>query len=216
MPPEKKSDKIARARRCLFFLKEHYPDSRCTLNFKTVHELMVATILSAQCTDERVNMVTASLFKKYRSIRDFANADLAELGRDVYATGFHNNKAKSIKKSAGQLLELHGGEIPRTLDELVKLAGVGRKTGSVVLGAGFGLAEGIVVDTHVSRISRLLRFTRQKDPVKIERDLIGIIPREDWIIYSHLLIDHGRAVCRARRPDCATCFLSPDCPSSKA
>ncbi len=202
MPREKKADKLARVRKIMALLKKDYPGARCTLDFKNVHQLMIATILSAQCTDERVNIVTKSLFNKYHKVEDYAKADLKELGQDVFATGFHNNKAKSIKKSAQQLLELHDGEIPRTLDELTKLAGVGRKTASVILGAGFGLAEGIVVDTHVGRISRLLKLTNQKDPVKIERDLMKIIPKADWIIYSHLLIAHGRAVCIARRPQC--------------
>ena len=213
MPREKRVGKLARVRRIITLLKKQYPNARCTLDFKNLHELMVATILSAQCTDERVNIVTKSLFKKYRKVEDYANADLKELGQDVFATGFHNNKAKSIRKSAEQLRELHDGEIPRTLDELVKLAGVGRKTASVILGAGFGLAEGIVVDTHVGRISRLLKLTFQKDPVKIERDLIKIIPNADWIIYSHLLIAHGRAVCIARRPKCGECVVNKLCSS---
>ncbi len=214
MPREKKADKLARVRRIIGLLKKDYPEARCTLDFKNVHQLMVATILSAQCTDERVNIVTKSLFRKYRKVEDYANSDLKELGQDIFATGFHNNKAKSIKKSAEQLLELHVGEIPRTLDELTKLAGVGRKTASVILGAGFCLAEGIVVDTHVGRISRLLKLTFQNDPVKIERDLMKLIPRADWIIYSHLLIAHGRAVCIARRPQCGECVVSRLCPSS--
>ncbi len=215
MPREKTADKLARVRRIIALLKKQYPDARCTLDFKNKHQLMVATILSAQCTDERVNIVTKSLFKQYRSIEAYANADLKELGQDVFATGFHNNKAKSIKKSAEQLLELYNGEIPRTLDELVKLAGVGRKTASVILGAGFGMAEGIVVDTHVGRISRLLKLTFQKDPVKIERDLVRIIPKADWIIYSHLLISHGRAVCIARRPQCGECAVNKLCPGAE-
>jgi endonuclease-3 len=215
MPREKTADKLARVRRIIALLKKQYPDARCTLDFKNLHQLMVATILSAQCTDERVNIVTKSLFKKYRSIEDYANSDLKKLGQDVFATGFHNNKAKSIKTSAQQLLELHDGEIPRTLDELVKLAGVGRKTASVILGAGFGLAEGIVVDTHVGRISRLLKLTFHKDPVKIERDLVKIIPKADWILYSHLLIAHGRAVCIARQPRCGVCVVNVLCPSAE-
>ena len=176
---------------------------------------MVATILSAQCTDERVNKTTPSLFKKYPTVEAFAEADLNELGRDIYSTGFHNSKAKSIKKSAQQLLELFDGEIPRELSLLVKLTGVGRKTGSVILGEGFGLAEGIVVDTHVGRISQLLKLTNQKDPVKAERDLMKIIPTKDWIVYSHLMIWHGRAICIARRPACEDCFLAKLCPSAK-
>ncbi len=216
MPKENLEDKVARAKKTIRLLKKRYPDARCSLNFSTVHELMVATILSAQCTDERVNQVTKSLFKKYKSIEDFANADLVELVQDIYATGFHNNKAKSIKHSARQLLENHGGKMPRRLDELVRLPGVGRKTGSVVLGAGFNLAEGIVVDTHVARISRLLKFTNEKDPLKIEKDLMKILPKKDWIGYAYLMIDHGRAICRARRPDCGNCFFNKLCPSVRA
>ena len=212
MPRESLAKKKVRVLEIIKRLKEHYPGAKCSLNFKTAHQLMVATILSAQCTDERVNIVTKDLFKKYRSIKDFAAADLAELERDVKTTGFFRNKAKSIKLSAQQLLEEHGGKIPKTLDELVKLAGVGRKTGSVILGAGYGMAEGVVVDTHVGRISRLLGLTREKDPVKVERDLMKILPEEDWIVWSHLLIDHGRALCIARRPKCGECFLSDVCP----
>ncbi len=177
---------------------------------------MVATILSAQCTDERVNKTTPALFKKYQSIQAFADADIEDLERLIYATGFYKNKAKSIKKSAQQLIELYDGDMPKELSLLVKLAGVGRKTGSVVLGAGFGMAEGIVVDTHVGRINRHLKLTDQKDPVKIEKELINIIPFDDWIIYSHLMIDHGRAVCKARNQECKKCFLTEFCPSQKA
>ncbi len=205
-----------RAGKVIRLLRKHYPDAGCSLNFKTVHQLMVATILSAQCTDERVNQVTPVLFEKYRSVEDFAGADLSELGRDVYATGFHNNKARAIKSSAQELLAEHRGRIPKNLDDLVRLPGVGRKTASVILGAGYGIAEGIVVDTHVARISRRLGFTGQKDPLKIERELIGVIRRKDWIDYSHLLIFHGRALCQARRPQCERCFLYRLCPSAAA
>ncbi|MDF1543494.1 MAG: endonuclease III [bacterium] len=215
MPRESLKLKSARAAEIVSRLKREYPDSHCSLTFQTVHQLMVATILSAQCTDERVNAVTPTLFKKYRSIKDFAEADLAELGQAVFTTGFHNSKARSIKLSAQQLLENFGGEIPRTLDQLVTLAGVGRKTGSVILGVGFGLAEGVVVDTHVGRISRLLRLTKEKDAVKVERDLVKVIDRADWILFSHLMIDHGRAICKARRPNCQQCFLTDLCPSSQ-
>jgi len=213
MLKENLEDKIPRAKKIIRLLKKRYPDAKCSLNFRTVHQLMVATILSAQCTDERVNQVTKSLFKKYRSMRDFADAGLTQLGRDIYPTGFHNTKAKSIKISAQQLLDNHGGKMPRRLDELVKLSGVGRKTASVILGAGFGLAEGIVVDTHVARISGRLGFTIEKEPLKIEKDLMKIIPLRDWIDYAYLMIDHGRAICQARRPDCTHCFLDKLCPS---
>lgn len=215
MPRETVNTRLGRALKIVRALKKAYPDSGCSLSFKSVHQLMVSTILSAQCTDERVNMVTPALFKKYPTVRAFAEADIKELQEMIYTTGFYVNKAKSIKTSARQLVENHGGRMPKTLDELVKLAGVGRKTASVILGAGFGLAEGIVVDTHVSRISRLLGLTTEKDPVKIERDLMKIVPENDWIIWSHLLIDHGRAVCIARRPRCGECALAKLCPSVK-
>lgn len=215
MPRESLEKKIIRAKKIIRLLKKNYPNAQCSLHFTTVHELMVATILSAQCTDERVNKTTPALFCKYTSIQAFANADIAELEQAVYATGFYKNKAKSIKKSAQQLLELYDGEIPKELDKLVTLAGVGRKTASVVLGAGFGLAEGIVVDTHVGRINRHLKLTSQTDAVKVEIDLIKVIPKNDWILYSHLMIDHGRAVCKARTPDCKNCFLTALCPSAK-
>lgn len=195
-------------------LQQHYPGARCSLNYKTVHQLLVATILSAQCTDERVNKITPALFRKYRSVKQFAEADLKELATSVFATGFHNAKAKAIKMSAQQLVDEHQGRIPQTLTELVLLHGVGRKTASVVLGAGYGLAEGVVVDTHVGRISRRLGLTSQKDPVKAEKDLMQVIPHEFWIIWSHWLIDHGRALCKARRPACSGCFLNEICPST--
>jgi len=214
MPRESLTKKQARAEDVVRLLKAAYPDSRCSLNFKTVHQLLVATVLSAQCTDERVNRVTPALFRKYRSVAEFAQADLAVLAKDILATGFHNSKAKSIKNSAERLIADHGGRVPQSLAELVKLPGVGRKTASVVLGVGFNRAEGIVVDTHVQRISRLLQFSKERDPVKLERDLMKIIPEEDWIILSHLMIDHGRAVCRARRPDCVNCVLDELCPSA--
>lgn len=204
-----------RAGRIVNLLKKYYPDARCTLDFDTVHQLLVATILSAQCTDDRVNTVTSTLFKKYSSMRAFAEADLGELEKDIYATGFYKNKAKAIKNSARQILDEYRGEMPRKLDELVKLNGVGRKTGSVILGAGFGLAEGIVVDTHVGRISRLLGFTRHKEAVKIEQDLMRMIPPREWIGLSHRLIEHGRTICKARHPECKRCFLNKLCPSAE-
>ena len=213
---ESLKDKITRAKKIVKALKKTYPDAECSLNFGNIHQLMVATILSAQCTDERVNIVTKDLFKKYTSVKDFAEVDVKQLETDIHSTGFYKNKAKSIKKSAQQLLKHHNGSIPKTLDELVKLTGVGRKTGSVVLGAGYGLSEGIVVDTHVIRISNLLKLTNHKDAVKIEKELIKILSKKDWIIFTHLLIDHGRAVCIARRPDCANCTLKNLCPSAKS
>ena len=215
MPRENLKEKIARAKKIVKSLKAAYPDAECSLNFRNIHQLMVATILSAQCTDERVNIVTKDLFKKYTSVKDFAEVEIKQLEKDIHSTGFYKNKAKSIKKSAQQLLEHYDGHIPRTLDELVTLAGVGRKTGSVVLGAGYGLAEGIVVDTHVIRISNLLKLTNHKNAVKIETELMKVLPKRDWINFTHLLIDHGRAVCIARRPDCPNCAISNLCPSAK-
>jgi endonuclease-3 len=215
MPRESLEAKKSRAIRVIGLLRKRYPDAKCALAHGTVHQLMVATILSAQCTDERVNLVTPALFEKYPTIDAFAKAPLEEIEKLIYTTGFFRAKAKSIKHSAQALLENHGGEIPRTLLELTKLPGVGRKTGSVILGVGYGLAEGIVVDTHVGRISKLLGFTHQTDPVKIEQDLMRIIPRKDWIDYSHLLIWHGRAICKARKPECSICSVAKLCPSAK-
>lgn len=215
MPRESLENKKSRAKKIIAILRKKYPEAKCSLNYKSVHQLMVATILSAQCTDVRVNIVTPALFKKYHSVKDFADADINELENDIRTTGFFRNKARSIKNSAQALLEDFKGKIPKTLDELVKLPGVGRKTGSVILGAGFRIAEGIVVDTHVARISRLLGFTAMKDAVKIEKDLMKIIPNTNWIDYSHLLIHHGRAVCIARRPKCSVCPLNKLCPSAK-
>jgi len=203
-----------RAARIIDLLKEEYPDSGCSLKYKSAYQLLVATILSAQTTDEAVNKVTPGLFKKYKSIEDFASADISELEKDIASLGLFRNKAKSIKNSATEILHRFGGKVPDNLDDLVTLPGIGRKSGSVVLGTWFGRAEGIVVDTHVKRISRLLGFTEHKDAEKVERDLMEIIPEKDWIIFTHLLIDHGRAVCVARRPRCEICVLQKQCPSA--
>lgn len=211
---ESLADKKARARKIIARLKKAYPDSECSLTHNNPYQLMVATILSAQCTDERVNMVTPALFKRFPTPEKMAGADQGELEDLIKTTGFFRNKAKSIKNNAIELLQRHGGDVPRTLAELVKLPGVGRKTASAVLGAGFGLAEGVVVDTHVTRISRLLGLTSQKTPEKIERDLIEILPKKDWISWTHMIIDHGRAVCIARRPRCGDCELAALCPSA--
>ncbi len=207
-------EKKSRARKIITRLKRAYPDAKCSLSHKNPYQLMVATILSAQCTDERVNMVTPELFKRFPKPKAMAAAPIEEIEEIIRSTGFYRNKAKSIKNNAIMLLADFGGEIPRTLAELTKLPGVGRKTGSVVLGAGFGLAEGVVVDTHVVRISRLLGLTNEKTPVKIERDLISLLPKKDWILWTHLIIDHGRAVCIARRPQCQECPLHKLCPSA--
>ena len=214
MPPESQAERKTRARKIISRLKRAYPDSTCSLTHENAYQLMVSTILSAQCTDERVDMVTPPLFKRFPTPQKMAGAKQEELEELIRTTGFFRNKAKSIKNNAILLLENHGGEIPKTLDELIKLPGVGRKTGSVVLGAGFGLAEGVVVDTHVVRIAQLLELTAHKTPEKIERDLMEVLPKKDWIIWTHLIIDHGRAICIARRPRCAECVLNHLCPSA--
>ncbi|MEE9442236.1 MAG: endonuclease III [candidate division Zixibacteria bacterium] len=208
-------DARRRAKKIVELLKAEYPDSGCSLKFKTAHQLLVSTILSAQTTDEQVNKITPGLFKKYKSIKDFASADITQLENDIKSIGLYRHKAKSIKNSAAAILHDFGGTVPDTLDEIIKLPGVGRKTGSVILGAWYGKAEGIVVDTHVKRIANLLGLTENKDPYRIELDLMRLIAKKDWIILTHLLIDHGRAVCVARRPRCEACTLRPQCPSAK-
>jgi len=193
------------ARKIITLLKKEYPDSACTLNFKTTHQLLVATILSAQCTDERVNIVAKGLFKKYRKPLDYARAPIVELEEDIRSTGFFHNKAKSIKNSSQIIVDRYKGRLPNEMDELVKLPGVGRKTAAVILGTAFGKAEGIAVDTHVARLSKRLGLTTEKNPGKIEKDLMN----------THLLIDHGREVCKARNPECDRCILSKHCPFFK-
>lgn len=195
-------------------LKKTYPDATCALNHSTPFELLVATILSAQCTDERVNIVTSTLFRKYPSVADFAAADPAELEQDINSINFFRNKAKSILTTARLVLEKHNSELPQTLEELTQLAGVGRKTANVVLGTAFGIPTGVVVDTHVGRLTQLLGLTKNKDAEKIEKDLIQLLPKKEWIDFSHRLIWHGRRVCKARKPNCAECSLESLCPSS--
>ncbi|MDR0534231.1 MAG: endonuclease III [Verrucomicrobiales bacterium] len=194
-------------------LKQTYPDAHCELDFANPLQLLVATILSAQCTDVRVNMVTPKLFAKYKTARDYANSELPELEDIIRSTGFFRNKAKNIRACCRQLVANHRGEVPQTMEELYVLPGVGRKTANVVLGNAFNINEGVVVDTHVSRLAARLGITRQKDPVKIEKDLMKLIPREDWALLSHLLIWHGRRRCKARNPDCPHCELQKLCPS---
>jgi endonuclease-3 len=196
-------------------LKAEYPDARTELDWKNPLELLVATMLSAQTTDVQVNRVTKSLFAKYRTAEDYAHADPSELEEDIRPTGFYRNKARSLRNMAGALVEEHGGEVPGTMQELVALPGVGRKTANVVLGNAFGVDEGIVVDTHVRRVSGRLGLTKNKDPVKIEQDLMKVVPEEDWTIFSHLLILHGRRTCNARKPDCPNCVLNDICPSAR-
>ena len=195
-------------------LKEAYPDARTALDWTNPLELLVATVLSAQTTDVRVNAVTPDLFAKYPTAADYAGADPAELEEDIRPTGFFRNKAKSLRGMTQALVEDHGGEVPRTMQELVALPGVGRKTANVVLGNAFAIDEGVVVDTHVRRLSNRLGLTSHDDPEKIERDLMQTVPREDWTVFSHLLILHGRGVCKARKPDCENCVVNDLCPSA--
>jgi endonuclease-3 len=208
------AERRARLRRIIARLEREFPEARCALDHGSPLELLVATILSAQCTDARVNMVTPALFAKYRAAGDYAAADPRVLEREIQSTGFFRNKTKSIIGMAQALVERHDGRVPDAMDALVALPGVGRKTANVVLGNAFGKNEGIVVDTHVQRISGLLGLTREKTPEKIERDLMALVPRPKWTVFSHLLILHGRKTCIARRPRCAECRLHELCPSS--
>jgi endonuclease-3 len=195
-------------------LRHLYPDAKISLNFSNPLELLVATQLSAQSTDERVNIVTADLFQKYRSVEDYATVSQEELEKDIQSTGFYHSKAKNIRAAAQRILTNYGGEVPRTMEALLTLPGVGRKTANVVLGNAFGVVEGIVVDTHVGRLARRFGWTTNEDPVKVEQDLMRIIPREDWLDLPSMLICHGRAICRARKPLCAQCALVHLCPSA--
>lgn len=201
----------ARVRTILAKLNEAYPDVTCALTHRNAFELLIATILSAQCTDVRVNEVTKTLFQKYRTPEDFAYADPRELEADIRPTGFFRNKTKSIQGTSKRLMEEFGKQVPRTMEELLTLPGVARKTANVVLGTAYGIASGVVVDTHVQRLSGRLDLTRHTDPKKIEQDLMKIIPRDRWILFSHQLIWHGRKVCQARRPNCMQCNLERVC-----
>lgn len=196
-------------------LKKEYPDAHTELDFENPFQLLIATILSAQCTDKRVNMVTPLLFRTFPTPRDLACAEVARLEDMIRTTGFFRNKTKSLLGMSAALVERHGGEVPRTMAELVELPGVGRKTANVVLGNALDASEGVVVDTHVGRLSIRLGFTNETDPVKVEQVLMRLIPREDWVRVSHLLIFHGRRVCVARAPKCAACVLNDICPSSR-
>jgi len=195
-------------------LHRAYPDAICALDHNNAFELMVATILSAQCTDERVNKVTPALFARYPTPLAFAEADITELEQAVHSTGFYRNKAKNIKTAAQRLVQVYGGEVPTSMDELLTLAGVARKTANVVLGTAFGIADGVVVDTHVRRLSNRLGLTTHDDPEKIERDLMALLPRTEWVGFAHRLILHGRQICDARKPNCALCTLNELCPSA--
>ncbi len=201
----------ARARRIVRKLAQLYPDAHCALNHQDPLQLLVATILSAQCTDARVNLVTPALFARYPDARAFATADCKELEGYIQSTGFFRNKARNLIACCQALVERHGGEVPATMEDLVPLAGVGRKTANVILGNAFGV-PGITVDTHVGRLSRRLGLTTDTDPTKVERDLMVLIPKKEWTMFSHRLIFHGRRVCHARKPDCASCGLAKLCP----
>ena len=209
--PKTAAERRARVEKILEGLDQMHPAATCALLHNNAWQLLVATILSAQSTDKRVNEVTPGLFAKYPAIEDFAHVRAEVLGNDIRSTGFFNNKAKSIIGAARKILSDFGGQVPRTIEELVTVPGAGRKTANVVLGTAYGIATGVVVDTHVQRISRRLDLTRQADPVKIEQDLIKIVPRERWILFSHQVILHGRARCVARKPKCADCALDPVC-----
>ena len=207
------SEQRAHARSVLRILRKAYPDAECALHHSNPLELLIATILSAQCTDERVNLVTATLFRKYRQAEDFLAVPAAELEGDLRSINFFRNKSRSIQGACRAILEEHGGEVPQTLDALVRLPGVGRKTANVILGTAFGIPSGVVVDTHVSRLSQRLGLTEEKTPEKIEQDLIRLLPSKDWISFSHTLIHHGRQVCKARKPACSRCPVATRCPS---
>lgn len=194
-------------------LRKAYPDAHCALDHANPFELLIATILSAQCTDARVNIVTATLFRKYRSPQDFVAVSQKELEKDIHSTGFFRNKAKNIKAASQRLIEVYGGEIPRTMDEILTLGGVARKTANVVLGNAFEIASGVVVDTHVRRLSQRLGLTENESPEKIERDLSELVPKKNWIMFPHWMIFHGRQICTARRPKCEICVLADMCPS---
>ena len=213
MPVEPLKRKRLRMTEILSILKLEYPDSKCSLDYNTPFQLLVATVLSAQCTDERVNKVVIPLFDKYPTPEAFTQLTVGEIGKEIYSTGFYNNKAKSIKGLSHALVDEYDGDVPGIMDELVSLPGVGRKTANVVLGNIFDV-PGVVVDTHVTRITNLLGFTKSKNAVIIERELEKIIDKSDWTLFTHLIIDHGRAICVANRPNCSECSISDFCPSS--
>jgi endonuclease III len=195
-------------------LRRLYPDAKCSLNFSNPLELLIATQLSAQCTDERVNIVTEQLFQKYRSVEDYATVSQEELEQDIKSTGFYRNKARNVRGTAQRIITNYGGEVPRTMADILTLPGVARKTANVVLGNAFGIVEGFVVDTHIGRLARRFGWTDNEDPVKVEQDLMRIVPQKDWLDLSHLMIFHGRAICLARKPLCEQCALATLCPSA--
>jgi len=209
--PKTKAERAARLQQILAVLDTVYPNVTCALRHTSPWELLVATILSAQCTDERVNMVTPGLFEKYPTMQDFAAANAEEMGKAVYSTGFYNNKAKNIIGAAKRILTDFGGQVPCTIEELLTVPGAARKTANVVLGTCFGVASGVVVDTHVSRLSQRLDLTKKTDPVNIEKDLVKQLPQDRWILFSHQLIHHGRGHCKARNPNCRECPMNSLC-----
>ena len=209
---ESKARKIQRAAGIVKQLKKSYPNAKCSLNYSSPHELLIATILSAQCTDHRVNQVTKTIFRKYQSQKEFAYADINELAKEIYSCGYHNQKAKSIQGSSLEIVEEYNGIVPDNMEDLVKLPGVGRKTANCVLSEIYGIPS-MVIDTHMVRIMNLLGFTHSKDSKKIEIEIMEIFDKNDWIKLTHMIIDHGRAVCIARRPQCSMCSISNYCPS---
>ena len=212
---DKNSDAARRIGKILAQLKKDYPDSSIALDYSNPLQLLIATILSAQCTDARVNMVTPSLFKKYKSASDFANANQAELEQEIRSTGFFRNKTKSIMTCCRALVEKHKGQVPRSMEELIELGGVGRKTANCVLGEAYGINSGVIVDTHVRRVSQRLGLTKEEDPEKIEEDLMKLLPQDEWYKFSSTIILFGRNVCDARKPDCQNCTLYKLCPSGE-
>jgi len=213
-PKETTEELTKRTREIIRKLKRAYPGAKCSLNHSNAFELLIATILSAQCTDDRVNIVTADLFRKYRKPEDYLKVSPRELEKDIQSTGFFRNKTKSIQGTAKMLTGTYGSEVPKTMDELLELPGVARKTANVVLGNAFDIKAGVVVDTHVTRLSHRLNLTQEKTAEKIEQDLIPIVPKKDWVIFPHLIIYHGRKTCKARNPQCAECVVEKNCPSS--
>jgi endonuclease III len=214
MPRETTAERSVRSQRIIAALRKAYPEAHCELGHSNPLELLVATILSAQCTDKRVNLVTPALFKKYRSAADFARADLGKLEQDIKSTGFYRNKARSIRACCRAIVERHDGKVPDTMEALIDLDGVGRKTANVVLGNAFGKSLGVVVDTHVARLSQRLGLARDTQPEKIEQTLMKLVPKSEWTLFSHLLIWHGRRRCFARKPDCPGCEVRALCPSA--
>lgn len=214
MKKQRQDARAARAKKIIATLKKKYPDAHIILKFKNTWELLIAVVLSAQCTDKKVNEVTAHLFKKYKTLDDYVNADQKEFERMIHATGFYRAKAKNILASAKIVKEKFHGKVPRTMEEILTLRGVARKSANVILGNAYGVVEGIAVDTHVRRLSQRLGLTRRHDPVKIEKDLMELIPKKDWFTTTYLLIDHGRAICTARDPRCDLCPLAKICPSA--